>query len=279
MGSAVTVTATREPTRFAFSIFGPRVGVSVDDPLLAAEAKRLLPPGRSVTSWYALDVEFRLVTIEPLGGDAWDEGQFHLYRNEQRIEEPVGRWSALFMLERAIRSFVASSARGYLFIHAGVVAWRDAAIVVPGYSRTGKSTLVTALLDRGATYFSDEQAVIDTDGLVHPYPKPLYLRDRPRAVDRWRDVTTTAPAGDPRAAVPIGLVAKLEFDPAAGWAVEEVSTARAMMLLGDHCHALRQFPGEALALLARAVQIAEAIVGTRGEAAHAATELLHRLDR
>ena len=43
-------------------------------------------------------------------------------------------------------------------------------------SHVGKSTLVTALLRAGATYYSDEYAVIDGRGQVYPYARRLSLR-------------------------------------------------------------------------------------------------------
>ena len=41
---------------------------------------------------------------------------------------------------------------------------------------TGKTTLVKALVEAGATYYSDEFAVLDKEGQVQPYPVPLSIR-------------------------------------------------------------------------------------------------------
>jgi hypothetical protein len=71
---------------------------------------------------------------------------------------------------------VALFARPYLFVHAGVVAWHGRAIVIPGRSMNGKSTMVAALVKHGATYYSDEYAVVDGRGRIHPYRKSLALR-------------------------------------------------------------------------------------------------------
>ena len=64
---------------------------------------------------------------------------------------------------------LAERARNRIFIHAGVVGWQGRAIVIPGRSFSGKSTLVAALLQAGATYYSDEFAVLDGRGYVHPF--------------------------------------------------------------------------------------------------------------
>ena len=72
---------------------------------------------------------------------------------------------------------VAERAPNHLFVHAGVVGWEGRAIVMPGASFAGKTTLVQAWLEAGATYYSDEFAVLDRAGRVHPFARPLTIRD------------------------------------------------------------------------------------------------------
>jgi len=74
---------------------------------------------------------------------------------------------------------VALHAPSKLFVHAAAVAWQGSVIVVPGRTCTGKSTLAAALVRAGAAYYSDEFAVIDEAGLVHPFARP------PTALARW----------------------------------------------------------------------------------------------
>ena len=70
---------------------------------------------------------------------------------------------------------------------AGVVGWENRAIVMPGASFAGKTTLVRAWLEAGATYYSDEFAVLDRAGRVHPVcasagdPGRIERRNSPRA--------------------------------------------------------------------------------------------------
>src|SRR4029077_6709070 len=80
--------------------------------------------------------------------------------------------------------FVAERAPDHLFVHAGVVGWDGGAIVMPGASFAGKTTLVQAWLGAGATYYSDEFAVLDRTGRVHPFTRPLSIRDRATASTR-----------------------------------------------------------------------------------------------
>jgi hypothetical protein len=57
--------------------------------------------------------------------------------------------------------FIARSAPAHLFVHSGVVGWKGRAVLIPGRSFSGKTTLVRAFLEAGATYYSDEYAVLD----------------------------------------------------------------------------------------------------------------------
>lgn len=65
-----------------------------------------------------------------------------------------------------------------LFVHAGVVAIDGRAVVLPGLSRAGKSTLVLAMLHAGATLLSDELLAYDpaTRRLL-PFPRAVKVRD------------------------------------------------------------------------------------------------------
>jgi len=78
--------------------------------------------------------------------------------------------------ETDLQLYVAEMAPRRLFVHAGVVGWRGQAIIIPGRTFTGKTTLVAALVKAGATYYSDEYAVLDVRGRVHPYARPLGIR-------------------------------------------------------------------------------------------------------
>jgi hypothetical protein len=92
------------------------------------------------------------------------------------------------VLESEIRQTVAKGAARRTFVHAGVVGWNGRAILVPGRSRSGKTTLVAELVKAGAQYLSDEFAVLDGRGRVHPFAKPLSIRGPAAA-------TSTRPGG------------------------------------------------------------------------------------
>jgi len=119
-------------------------------------------------------------------------------------------------LERDLQLYVSEWARRRVFVHAGVVGWQGREIVIPGRTMTGKTTLVKALVEAGATYYSDEYAVFDEHGQVHPYLKPMSVRKNgdgnaeeilPEALGGTRGVK----------ALPVGLVVATSYREAAPW--------------------------------------------------------------
>jgi hypothetical protein len=142
-------------------------------------------------------------------------------------------------LEQEIVAAVARRSR-CLWLHAGAVLLDGRALVLPGSSFAGKSTLVDALVGRGARYLSDEWAAIDPGGRVHAMPRPPRLREgRPReaveAAGDWPLLATAflryhpRPAGWPRRLAPADALAEL-FPHAIGPSAEGSLAAVATIL-------------------------------------------------
>src|SRR5262249_9794104 len=94
--------------------------------------------------------------------------------------------------------------------------WRGGAIVIPGRSFTGKTTLVAALVRAGAAYYSDEYAVLDAQGRVYPYPRRLSIREDGHP--RPRRCTAEALGGRVGSRpLPVRLVAVTGYRPGARW--------------------------------------------------------------
>ena len=58
-------------------------------------------------------------------------------------------------------------------IHSSVVNIQDEAIMFAGVSGAGKSSMCTAALLDKASYLSDEFTLLDSQGFVHPFPRPM----------------------------------------------------------------------------------------------------------
>ncbi len=177
---------------------------------------------------------------------------------------------ALHAVDQAIRSLVAVDAPGLVFIHAGVVVIDGRALVLPGRSMAGKSTLVAELVRAGACYSSDEYAVLDTDCLVHPYPRRLSMREatgrREVMASELSGTVVTGPN-------PISVVAALEYQNGKSWAVEAMDQAAAAQVLLENAVAAQARSAEVLRAAAMVARRARSVRGVRGEAAEAIAEL------
>jgi hypothetical protein len=87
------------------------------------------------------------------------ETSYQLYRNERRLFAGGDRRDLLERFGSTISLDVAEASPLRTFVHAGIVAWGKAAVLIPGRSFSGKTTLVAELARAGATYYSDEFAV------------------------------------------------------------------------------------------------------------------------
>lgn len=83
------------------------------------------------------------------------ETSYQLYRNGRRLFAGGGRRDLLERFGSTISLDVAEASPLRTFVHAGIVAWGKAAVLIPGRSFSGKTTLVTELVRAGATYCSD----------------------------------------------------------------------------------------------------------------------------
>lgn len=157
-------------------------------------------------------------------------------------------------------------------VHAGAVVWGGKAIIMPGSTHSGKSSLVAELLRNGAAYLSDEFALIDAVGMVHAYPRPILTRNG----DGFQSALLPAECGAQIAETPVptGWILTLAYHAEASWAVEEVSQSVALIsLLRNTPHAMVDSP-EMLPAFERAVAGAACFTGRRGEASTAAKAIL-----
>ena len=161
-------------------------------------------------------------------------------------------------------------------MHAGVVAFEDRALLLPGRTFRGKTTLVAALVAKGATYYSDEYAVLDETGAVHPYARHLSIRSsnggrgQLKSVEGFGGVAGTVPA---RPAV----IAITMYVPGARWQPEVRNASRGALELLANSFLANERPEASVRAVTRAAANALVLEGNRGEAAEAAASLIQAL--
>jgi hypothetical protein len=113
---------------------------------------------------------FALRSTEP-------DAHYQVTADDELLLEAKTLGPALIQLGGHMMIHVAEYAPDLVFIHSGAVAWQDRALLLPGQSHAGKSTLVAELVRAGATYYSDEFALLDCEGKVHPFTRDLRMRN------------------------------------------------------------------------------------------------------
>jgi hypothetical protein len=256
------------PYQLAFEAYGMQLRICTNSRELLDHVELILPPG-----WLRRP---RSSKQDRLGLLDEGNGIYSIYRPDGAcIHDAPGREYALTMLESQIQGHIALDATGFVFIHAGVVADGGRAIVIPGPSFSGKTTLVRALVDAGAVYYSDEFAALDETGRVLPYAKRLTVRHPHEGTDDYSVEQLGGVAGvEP---LRMGLMIATHFRPGAEWQPRQLTPGAGALAMLEHAVPAQARPEQTLRVLKRALQGAVILEGERGEANDVARVLLDTL--
>lgn len=185
------------------------------------------------------------------------------------VARPSGRAEALTALTHDLNFAVARHARGWVFLHAGVVLHRGELLLFPGSSGWGKTTLVRALVSEGARYYSDDYAPVDSRGRIHAYPRDL----RVRGEDGFQELPDPH-AGEERPPKMPSDVYFLRHTYGGRQRLRPLSSGEALMHLLENCVHARESPGRSISHLRRIARAAGARAGERGDARETARRLL-----
>jgi hypothetical protein len=200
------------------------------------------------------------------------KNRYAVYFDGQHVirtpDEPQALDYLLWHLNRAV---VAESDR-YLLLHAAVASYEGSAILLPAPMDSGKTTLVTGLVQRGFDYLTDEAAAIDPSTLaIDPFPKPLSIDSgswdlfahlRPTlearfsryAEERWHVVPDSVRPGSIAGPCAAGLVVSPRYEAGARTAMEPISRAAAVLMLAENAFNFASHRADALHTLARVVR-------------------------
>ena len=247
----------------------------VDDRRLLPAVRARLPPGwtatrRPAAATLSLVHElFETPSARGSKGRGRRVSGLSVRLDGQVVARGLSHAQALHVFESELQLSVARLARPEVFVHAGVVAVAGRAILLPGRSGAGKTTLVRALVAAGATYYSDEYAVLDREGLVHPYARRPSILVRDGHKER-----APVPRRRGRAGVPLGLIVETRYRPDARWSPVPLSAGERVLALLANTVPARDRPAEVLAVLARATGPARGFRSDRGPAGRTARALL-----
>src|SRR5260370_29686853 len=243
----------------SFTSYGVRVGVRVNDPALLSAVIERLPPGSKPASFQVVDHLYSLI-----GSRAQKDSRVRRlslgYWNLLRFARSREFNDVLEAFESHVQMTVAEHAPRRVFVHAGVVGWKDRAILIPGVSHSGKTTLVDHLIRAGAKYYSDEYAVLDERGRVHPYPQALGMRS-PNSFESKKVRAEDIGAAVGLKPLRVGLVVSTNFKDGARWRPRPLSRGEGAPELMANTVSARSHPELALAVLPKALEAAHILEG------------------
>lgn len=269
-----TGSACFEWSRNVFS-FGRRFLIRTNDPDLFRLLPDLLPPLALPSTAVSFDRMFSLRRSGPCPCGR-QHGSAKLFGGRQLLFRGRDIALAIQRLRMALKLDVAEFARRRVFLHAGAVAWNGFGIVIPGATMSGKTSLVRELLRAGALYYSDEYAVLDDLGRLHPYPQPLGVRLEGAAVQHdWTAASLGAATATAR--IRIGCVILTSHAREARWNPEVLTPGHTVMGMLEHAVAARRYPERVLSALQRVAQGAVGWRGERGDARDTARAIVSRI--
>lgn len=262
---------------FSFSSFGVGVRLDFDDADLLARFKD------------SLSKVFRNTLVEKERGEddhlisVWhgDSPEVFNYSFQGENLDFIGSESELFHLLRTlVRVTVAANTREKLFIHAGAVGWNGRGLILPAQSFAGKTSLVLELCRLGATYYSDEYAVIDDQGHLHPFPKDLSIRGPGGRHDR-RDAEISEFGGIlAEQPLPTSLILFSSFEEGRrSWSPSQITAGEALLRLVPHMIAFPKDPEFCLRIGGILVEKSARFEALRGDVKEFAPRILELLDK
>jgi len=255
-------------TGLAITIAGVSIGLQTNDATLLGRLPDYFPPGwRSCMSHEVDQLYSIFVPREPAGQRL--RRYSLLYRDVSRLARTIGFGTDNFeVMEASMVRTVSRTSKDFLFVRGGVVGWEGQAIMVVGPPGSGRTTFIKELVGAGAQYYSDQFAVFDREGLVHPFPTPIYSSN---GTDACRRICPTQYHGS--TPLRLGRVLVTHYEPGARWRPRPLTQGQAMLAIMEWSINADRWP-MAVGSLCHAVLRSSAFKGKRGEAASVVPELL-----
>ena len=261
----------------SFISYGVRIGVRVNRPEALARLAEYFPPGWRPSSSNRAARLYSLVVGDD-GKQSKARRSHLLYRDVTKLARGRDLDQVLDAFETDLHHYVAENAPRRTFVHAGVVGWNDRAVIIPGRSHSGKTTLVAELVRAGATYYSDEYAVLDARGRVHPFSRPLSIRGEGEVKGTRHTVEALGGVSGVKP-LQVGLVVVSQYREGRRWRPRRLSSGEGALALLANTIAARLRPERALSTFQRVVAGAPVVKGVRGEAGEVVEAIFRDLNQ
>ena len=257
----------------SFEAFGLRVGIRVLDPQLLNSLISRVPGHCRLLNSAEVDRLYSVVTPAVIRRNV--RPMYFLYGDHGRLSRTERFEELLDSFESDLDFYISANSPETLFIHAGAVRWKEHAILIPGRSRSGKTSLVAEFLRAGASYYSDDLAIVDRSGYLHPYPRPLSVRIADDASRRVRPEDLGAKSAKSGR---ISVVLFTEYVASASWCPSRITHGEGMLRLLQNVPSARKQPALVIDVLGNAIKNAEVQASYRGEKEQTVNSVLNYLD-
>ncbi len=262
----------------SFISYGVRIGIRANKPGILDKFLPVLPPDWKPSSSSVVE---RMYSI--IAGGQGPRPNIRLlniiYSGAFRLARTADLQTAIDAFESDLQLYVAEMSPRRVFVHAGVVGWRGQAVIIPGRSYSGKSTLTAELVKAGATYYSDEYAVLDEQGRVHHYARPIGIREHGEFEKATKYAVETLGGRPGSKPLPVKLVLVSRYKPGARWQPRQLSAGEGALALLANTVSARREPENALTALNQAVSCATVVKGNRGEARQVIDYIFEKLEQ
>lgn len=276
MKTQLSLNKVRWKDFFAFESYGVRIALRSNSPRVSEFCRDSLdlifPTGWREIEYDSHEHEFSVYLPSNKQQNCF------IYKNGENVLTHRAEYFKFDSLESQLRLTVAEFAKNHVFIHAGAVGYKDKAIIIPGVSFSGKTTLVAELTKRGLDYYSDEYAVIDTEGKLHPFPKQLSMRG---IIDAYTQVEIPVEElGGKKGVKPleIGMILVTKYRENAKFRPEEISTGKGIIESLANSVSIRQSPQMVLQTLSIVTSKAKVIKTNRNQVEKFADKFLKYLE-
>ena len=206
-------------------------------------------------------------------------GTYVLIQNNARTSSGRSRKKFFNFFDSIIRVTIGEFAVDRVFLHAGVVGWKGKAIVIPADSFKGKTTLVAELVRNGASYYSDEFAIFDEKGLVHPFARPLSMRMDDGSYRTYKLTVEDLGGTYGKDPIPVGLVLLTGYEPNRKWRPKILSPGKGVLEMIPFTLPIRAQPDFSMRVLNNIASSATIALSRRGSADKFAKTLLNFVDK
>lgn len=258
---------------FSFTSHGVKLGLRVSNIELLELLYKHLPYRCEKNDATVVD---RLFSVVSKIDEKKQSVRYNLYSNEMLF----GKNFSIQQLQNTFASLtslaVAELSDEKLFIHCGVVGWQGKAVLIPGRSHDGKSTLVAQLVKLGASYYSDEFAVLDNEACISAYPRPILLRDPLTKIRRDIDIDDIGGKVGSKT-LPVGIIIITKYKSGSSWKPKSISAGHGLLALLGNTHSAQRSPERAMKILTQVVSDATILSSDRGEADKTAHGILSEI--